>query len=147
METLHIGLGSSRYLTVALAAVHGFAAAMLWLSSVPWWLFLAALPPLAGSLVFYVRREGLRLAPAALVSFTLYHDCRCEFQTRDGNEHKAELLGSSFVAPYLAVLNLKPADSFLARHAVIVPDNVDAEQFRKLRVVLKWRCNKPEKLS
>ena len=142
METLHIGLGPSRRLTVALAALHGFAAAMLWLTPVPWWLFFAALPPLAGSLVFYVRREGWRLAPAAVVSFTLYPDCRCEFQTRDGTVHAAELLGSSFVASYLTVLNLKPADSFLARHAVIVPGNVDAEQFRKLRVVLKWHCNK-----
>lgn len=142
METLHIGLGPSRRLSVALAAVHGFAAAMLGLSSVPWWLFLTALPLLAGSLVFYVRREGLRLAPAAVVSFTLYPDCRCEFQTRDGTVHAAELLGSSFVAPYLTVLNLKPADVFLAHHAVIVPDNVDAEQFRKLRVALKWRCGK-----
>jgi len=142
VETLHIGLGRSRRLTVALTALHGFAVAMLWLSSVPWGLFFAVLPLLAGSLVFYVRREGWRLAPAAVVSFTLYPDCRCEFQTRDGNVHAAELLGSSFVAPYLTVLNLKPANSFLARHAVIVPDNVDAELFRKLRVALKWRCGK-----
>lgn len=113
---------------------------MLWLSPVPWWQSFAALPLLAGSLVFYVRREGLRLAPASVVSFTLYPDCRCEFQTRDGTVHAAELLGSSFVAPYLTVLNLRPVGSILARHAVIVPDNVDAEAFRKLRVLLKWRC-------
>lgn len=113
---------------------------MLWLSPVPWWLFFAALFLLAGSLIFYVRREGWRLAPAAVVSFTTYPDCRCEFQTRDGTVHEAELLGSSFVAPYLTVLNLKPVGSILARHAVIVPDNVDAEAFRKLRVLLKWRC-------
>lgn len=142
METLHVGLGQSRRLIVALAAVHGFATAMLWLTPVPWWLFLAALPLLAGSLVFYVRREALRRSPSSIVALSLYPDCRCEFQTRDGNEHKAELLGSSFVAPYLTVLNLKPEGGFLARHAVLLPDNIDAEIFRKLRVLLKWRCGR-----
>lgn len=142
METLHIGLGPSQRLTAVLAALHGLAATMLWLSSLPGWLLPAALPLLAGSLVFYVRREGLRLAPAAVVSFTLYPDCRCEFQTRDGTVRAAELLGSSFVAPYLTVLNLQPADSLLVRHALMLPDNVDAETFRKLRVALKWRCGK-----
>lgn len=142
MGILHIGLGPSRRLTAALAAAHGFAAVMLWLSPLPPWLWLSAMPPLAASLVFHSRREGLRLSSAAIVSFSLYPDCRCEFQTRDGAVHAAELLGSSFVAPYLTVLNLRPADSFLARHAVIVPDNVDAEPFRQLRVALKWRCGK-----
>ncbi len=142
MEILHIGLRPSRRLTAALAAAHGFAAAMLWLSQVPWWLFFAALPPLAGSLIFYLRREALRRSPSSIVALSLHPDCRCEFRTRDGNEHKAELLGSSFVAPYLTVLSLKPEGGFLARHAVIVPDNVDAELFRQLRVALKWRCGK-----
>jgi toxin CptA len=142
VETLHIDLDVSRRMTALLAGLHGFAAAMPWLANLPAWLALAALPPLAGSLVFYMRREALRLSPAAIVALTLHPDCRCEFRTRDGKEHEAELLGTSFVTPYLTVLNLKPAGFFLQRHAVIVPDNVDAETFRKLRVLLKWRCGR-----
>lgn len=117
--------------------MHVFAGAMAWLSSLPLWLIL----PLAGSLVFYLRRECLRLAPAAIVSVSLHPDCRCEFQTKDGERHEAALLGTSFVAPYLTVLNLKPSDSRLARHVVMLPDNVNAGDFRKLRVLLKWRCH------
>lgn len=141
METLHIVMGPSRRLTVGLAAMHVFAGAMLCLSLLPLWLVLPAMPALAGSLVFYLRRECLRLSPAAVVSVSLHPDCRCEFQTRDGEWHEAALLGTSFVAPYLTVLNLKPFDGRLVRHVVIAPDNVDAEYFRKLRVLLKWRCN------
>ncbi|MFA7240953.1 MAG: protein YgfX [Sulfuricellaceae bacterium] len=141
METLHIGLGPSRRLTAGLAAMHVFAGAMLWLSSLPMWLVLPAMPALAGSLAFYLRREGLRVAPAAIVSVSLYSDCRCEFQTLNGEWHEATLLGASFVAPYLTILNLKPFDGRLVRHVVMTPDNVDAEYFRKLRVLLKWRCN------
>jgi len=144
METLHIPIGASKRLTAWITAMHVFAGAMLWLSSLSMWLVLPAMPTLLGSLAFYLRRECLRLTPAAIVSVSLYHDshsdCRCEFQTKDGRRHEAALLGTSFVAPYLTVLNLKPTDSRAARHAVILPDNVDAECFRKLRVLLKWRC-------
>jgi len=71
-------------------------------------------------------------------------DCRCEFQTLAGVWHEAVLLGSSFVAPHLTVLNLKPAGGRLAKHLVILPDAIDAEDFRRLRVWLKWRCSKME---
>lgn len=141
METLHIGLGLSKRLTAGLIAMHVFAGAMLWMSLLPMWLILPTLSLLAGSLAFYLRRECLRLSPAAIVSVSLYPDCRCEFQTQDGEWHEAALLGTSFVAPYLTVLNLKPTDGRPSRHVVMLPDNVDAEYFRKLRVLLKWRCN------
>lgn len=140
MATLHIELGGSRRLTAGLIAMHGFAAAMLGLSGLPSGLVAAAIVPLAASLAFYLRREGLRLSPAAIVSVSLAADCRCEFHTRNGDSHEAALLGSSFVAPYLTVLNLRPSGARLARHVVILPDGVGAENFRKLRVLLSWRC-------
>lgn len=139
METLHIELGASRRLTAWVVVMHVFAGVMLWLSALPPWLAFASMPMLTGSLVFYLRGPCLRLSSGAIVSVSLHPDCRCEFQTKNGEYHDALLLGSSFVAPYLTVLNLRPAGR-LARHAVILPDNVDAEAFRKLRVLLKWRC-------
>lgn len=122
--------------------MHVFAGAMPWLSGLPLWLALPAMPPLAGSLLYYLRRDCLRLAPSAIVSVSLYPDCRCEFQTKDGVLCEAALLGTSFVAPYLTVLNLKVEGRRLARHVVIVPDALDSEMFRKLRILLKWRCAK-----
>jgi len=120
--------------------MHIFAGAMLGLSSLPLWLVGSAWIALAVSLAFYLRREGLRLAPKSIVSVSLHPDCRCAFQTRSGTRHEASLLGSSFVAPYLTVLNLRPSNGLLTRHVVILPDAVDAERFRKLRVLLRWRC-------
>lgn len=110
---------------------------MLGLASPALWL---AAPVLAGSLAYVLRCEVLRLAPASIVAFTLHADCRCEFHTRSGAVREAALLGSSFVAPWLTVLNLKTVDSRLAQYVVIVPDAVDSGIFRKLRVRLKWRC-------
>lgn len=55
------------------------------------------------------------------------------------------LLGSSFVAPYLTVLELKPLgfqklwQRFSPRSVVILPDGIDKEEFRQLRVLLRWK--------
>lgn len=95
-----------------------------------------------GSAWHTLRRDCFRTLPHSLIALRLDADCRCEFQTRSGAFHEADLLGSSFVAPYLAVLNLKPAEGRLVKHLVILSDAVDAEDFRRLRVWLKWRCKK-----
>lgn len=144
METLHLKLGSSRRLAAAVTAMHIFAGIMLGLAAPVLWL---AAPLLAGSLAHVLHREVLRRSPASIVTFTLHDGCRCEFHTRSGAIREAALLGSSFIAPWLTVLNLKTVDSPLARHVVIVPDAVDSGIFRKLRVRLKWDCAKSGKAS
>lgn len=141
METLHLTLGPSQRLTVLLALAHGCAAVALWLVALPLAVTLPATLALAGNLAWTLRRDALRHSPNALVALTLYPDCRCQFTTRAGVTQEATLLGSSFVAPYLTVLNLHPEGRRLARHAVILGDAVDAEAFRKLRVKLKWGCS------
>lgn len=143
METLTISAGPSRQLVFLLAAMHAFAAAMLWLAPLPFWLAAALMPLLAGSAWFYLGRDGLRNFSGSLIGLRLHADRRCEFRLRSGDWQEAEVLGGSFVAPYLTVLNLRPADSRLARHLVILPDAVDSEDFRRLRVWLKWRQGPP----
>jgi toxin CptA len=69
----------------------------------------------------------------------------CTLETWRGDVIKCMLLGSSFVAPYLAVLELKPLgvrrlwQRFRTRSVVILPDGIDVEEFRQLRVLLRWR--------
>ncbi len=142
METLTIAVGPSRWLAGLLAGMHGFAAALLWLAPLPHWLAVLLMPVFLGSAWHTLRRDGFRTLRHSLIGLRLDADCRCEFQTRTGAWHEAALLGSSFVAPHLTVLNLKPAGGRLARHLVIFPDAVNAEDFRRLRVWLKWRCSK-----
>lgn len=52
----------------------------------------------------------------------------------------AEVLGSSFVTPWLTVLNLRLPGKRLAQHVVVLPDAVDSDAFRHLRVWLRWGC-------
>lgn len=142
METLTIAVGPSRRLAGLLVGMHGFAAALPWLAPLPHWLAVLLMPVFLGSAWHTLRRDGFRTLQHSLIALRLDADCRCEFQTRAGAWHEAALLGSSFVAPHLTVLNLKPAGGRLVKHLVILPDAVNAEDFRRLRVWLKWRCKK-----
>jgi toxin CptA len=55
--------------------------------------------------------------------------------------------GDSFVTPYLTVLNLKPEGARFAHALVILPDSLEAESFRRLRVRLKWGTADPARRS
>lgn len=117
---------------------------MFWLAPLPHWFAVLLMPLFLGSAWHTLRRDGFRTLRQSLIALRLDADCRCEFQTRTGAWHEAALLGSSFISPYLTVLNLKPAGGRLVKYLVILPDTVDAEDFRRLRVWLKWRCSKME---
>lgn len=140
MKTLTVTVTASWRLAGLIAGMHGFAAAMFWLVPVPQWIAALLMPLFLGSAWYYLLRDGFRTLQHSLVALRLHDDCGCEFQTRAGVWHEAALLGSSFVSPYLAVLNLRPASGRIAKHLVILPDAVDSEDFRRLRVWLKWRC-------
>ncbi len=65
-------------------------------------------------------------------------DGALSFQTRRGEWCEGTLLGSRFVSPYLTILNIGIEGKFFARHVVIMPDTVHAEDFTRLRVRLRW---------
>ena len=97
---------------------------------------------LLASAVFYFKRDGLLALPNSIIALHVHSDCQCEVKIKQGEWIEAELLGTSFVAPYLTVLNFKVPGKRLAWHSVIFPDAVDREDFRQLRVLLKWKCNR-----
>lgn len=55
----------------------------------------------------------------------------------EGDFHKACLQGSTVVHPWLTVIRLSTG----RRHEVVVcPDAIDADDFRRLRVWLRWKA-------
>lgn len=136
---LLIRIGSSRILTALVAAMHGAAAWLLWLT-LPGWPAAMLVALLPASLWFYLRRDCLRTAPGSVVALQVHPDCRCALQTRSGAWLEANLLPSSFVAPYLTVLNLRVEGHRFPGYVTIFPDAVDGDDFRRLRVWLRWKC-------
>lgn len=64
---------------------------------------------------------------------------RVQVAFADGRHLSGRLADDSFVAPWLTVVRWVPDGARLSRAIVIVPDSVDTEAFRRLRVLLRWR--------
>lgn len=136
---MNITLRPSRILTAILVLAHGSAIAMVALAGMPLWLGLIAIAALVASLVFDVRQTALLRAPDALITLEIASDDRLSIQTRRGEWIECEVLGSTYVTSFLTILNLKVIDSGKNTRAVLLPDSLDAEDFRKLRVWLRWK--------
>ena len=139
---LTIKLSPSIWLTGLLTAMHGLALVLIWLLPFDLWLKIAAGLLLLASLIYHVRRNAMRTSLNAILALQISPECRCSAQVGSGDWFDAQLLATSFVSPYLTILNLRLDHAHLGKHVVILPDAIEAEQFRELRVLLRWRCGK-----
>ena len=136
---LRITLRPSRILAAILVIAHGAAIAAVALAGMPLWLQLIAIAALAASLMFEISHTVLLRAPDAVVALEIAADDALSIQTRRGDWIRCEVLGSTYVTYFLAILNLKEQGSGRVKRAVILPDSIDGEDFRRLRVWLRWK--------
>ncbi len=134
-----IHLQPSYQLAVILVLAHLVAAGLLWPLALSWNITVIIVATLIASLFYYLRKDAMLTAQNAIVVLTLPDEMTCVLTTRSGESIACSIQGSSFVAPYLTVINLKPSQKFFTRSVVILPDGIDAEEFRRLRVWLRWR--------
>lgn len=165
---LAVRLKPSVLLAIILGVAHFAAIGLLWPLSLPVAGKLAGSAILVSSLILYLRHHVARRSPRSVLGFELTDDMTCILETKEGNIACA-ILGSTFVAPYLTVLELKPPESqectgssgagqkgsrgwrgwwrnrwkHAPRSLVILPDAIDAETFRQLRVLLRWKWKDP----
>lgn len=136
---LKIKLRASWRLAAVLLIAHGAAIALIVVVSIPQWLGLVAATALILSCLVSVRRTGLLLAPASTISIEISSDDVLTVQTRRGEWIECEVLASTYVASFLTVLNLREVERERIRHVVVLSDSIDAENFRNLRVWLRWK--------
>ncbi len=79
----------------------------------------------------------LRNSRHAVLSLKITRD-GLQVETRSGGWLRAEILGSSFVTPWLTVLNLRFPHCRLPVNVVLLPDMLGPDDFRRVRVWLKW---------
>ncbi|MDR2196099.1 MAG: hypothetical protein LBE50_05800 [Gallionellaceae bacterium] len=131
---LRFSLTPSRQLIWVLGGMHATAMAALLVLTLPLWVKAGLIALLAFSLLYCARRQT---APDAIVALSLSAD-DVMLVRRDGTEVSGRLQGNSTVTPYLSILNVRPHGRRLSRSVVVLPDSLDAESFRRLRVWLKW---------
>ena len=140
---VRVSLKPSRDITAVLLAVHTSAAVVVCPLQMPGTAKVVLVALIAVSLARSLWRHALLKARGAIVAMAL-KDCEnVSVQTSDGAWREARILGTSYVSPLLTTLNVKAEGLTLVRHVLIVPDNIDGEDFRQLRVVLRWGYQKP----
>ena len=132
-------LHPSHYLAAMLMAAHGATLTAIFLPAFPIWAKTALAILLLFNLGYCLRRAAWLTAPSASVALTLEGD-QAILTLRNGEKLTGQILRDSLVTPYLTVLNVLPQGARSARSVVILPDSLDAESFRQLRVRLKWGC-------
>lgn len=130
-------LQPSQYLAAILIAAHGATITALLPLTFPAWAKTAMAFLVLLSLGYHLWREAWLSAPSATVALILEND-QVVLTTRGGDQMTGKILLDSLVTPYLTVLNILPQGAHFARSVVILPDSLDAESFRQLRVWLKW---------
>jgi toxin CptA len=131
-----LAFSPSRYLAAILAAAHGLALFAL-VAVLPAWAAVASGGVILASLAYYLLRDAWLRLNASCVGLAMDGD-GVEMSLRDGTRVAGVILRDSVVTPALVVLNIRPQAVRAARSIVILPDSLDAESFRELRVWLKW---------
>jgi toxin CptA len=131
-----IDLKPSRRLAVLLGSAHGLAVVAAWSSLLGWPLYLSVSGIVISAAACLA--ESLHLPPRAATRLELDTGGRCTWRDRRGEWHEARLGAEHFVSTWLVVICL--LEPMLRRKwIVILPDSVPADEFRRLRVWLRWQ--------
>lgn len=139
MLVQNIAVSPSVRLAIALCTVHLVAAGLVWVVPIPVLVKGAVTLAIAFSLIYFLARDAALHAANAIVELELKSGGGISFRTRDGSWVDSELLNSSYVSPALTIVVLQPRGKGRTRRAIILPDSVDARDFRRLRMWLRWK--------
>jgi membrane-bound toxin of toxin-antitoxin system len=131
---LRLDLRPSRLLAGGLVLVHGLALAAAWVSLSGWaryLLCLAILASLSSALVKTLRRQAL--------SLELHEDGRASWRNPGGTWLELRMGKAHFVSGVLVVLDLQSLGPGRGKRVVLMPDSMSPQEFRRLRVWLRWR--------
>ena len=88
---------------------------------------------------------GLRLRPSRITGLRLRAPDRLDCTLSDGSRLVLELQPESAVLSRLIVLRLRLGEARRLSSLVLLPDQMSAEQFRLLRLWLRWRTESKER--
>jgi toxin CptA len=129
---LYLKPETSRIFVALFLTGHLGAMASVLLLNFSWELKAALLIILAISLVVVLRGRGI----GNVSSLTWKDGGEWALKLDNGTEYETQLLPSSYVNPWLVVLNFHKAENNRGRSVTLFRDALDPESFRRLRVRL-----------
>lgn len=136
-SSLRLRVGASRGFAAALLGLHLAAAAMPWLIDMAPPLATAASAVLLGWGGLQVRRFALARHTASVVECSLDGDGRATLLTRGGTARGGRLAEARVLGPWIVFLRFVHDDG-AASATVICRDACPADDFRRLRVMVRW---------
>jgi hypothetical protein len=133
----HFVFHSSSLLTRSIVAAHLLAMAAFAFVPVPLMAQLSLCAILFGSMGYYVLRDAQLKLRGSWLELRLDGE-HVVLRNRGGKEFTGLLSRSTFVTPYLAVVNVYIPEARRGYSVVLMSDSLDAGSFRQLRMLLKW---------
>lgn len=119
-----------------LIAMHGVAGLAVWWALPAGWMRVGGITALAASLAYSVVQQSRR-------RFTgLELDPDGAFRLRRDDAWQTARLQDAFVTPALTVLRLRLENGSTAA-LTLLPDSLAGDDFRRLRIILKWAGRTP----
>lgn len=131
-------LRPSRILAFLLGLLSFPVLLVLWQMALPAWLMIGLMLVVAGWAGYYLALDANLRLPHACVAFRLEEAGEIMLILRNGLHVPCKLRPDSLVTPYLVILNASMSGQRGERSVLIAPDSMNAENFRRLRVALKW---------
>ena len=143
MKPIQLDFKPSIVLTLIIGAIGLGAGAILILPTLIWQIKLMLGIVILSVVIYNVCHYGLLLLPWSCVALNVSSSNQLELVRKDGKCLQVNISSDSVVTPYLTVINciVQDANSFkrlFSRHLVILPDMLEAEAYRQLRVWLRW---------
>jgi hypothetical protein len=135
---LRVPLRASRTWSVAIALLAVAAFASWWTIGAPWWADVAVACVIVAWVVDAVGRHGRRTSRAAVTEVMLSSDAIVVVRFASGRLVAGHVRSASFIHPWLTTIVWRPDGARVSRSVPIVPDMLDPDDFRRLRVLLRY---------
>jgi toxin CptA len=137
-------LRPSRILALLLGFLSCLVLIVLWQMMLPLWLMIGLMLVVVVWAGYHLTLDAKLRLPHACVAFRLEEGGEIMLILRNGLHVPCTLRTDSLVTPYLVILNASMIDQHGERNVVIAPDSMNTENFRRLRVALKWGEDTPQ---
>ena len=138
VTSLQLVLRPSRTLFVVLAGLHCATLLPLWSAGLPGLTGVAITLAIFAHGVWVVRRHALLRSPRAVTGLTLTAGGNCTLTLREGTRVTGAVDPATMVIGTLVILAVRRNTFRPATYVTIVADMLANDDFRRLRVGLKW---------
>lgn len=137
-DQLRVSLRPSRVATAALLFMATTALGGWLTLPTPWFVDLLVAVALAGWARRQIRLHGSRASAHAVVELMLSSDALIVVRRRDGQLIAGHVRSGSFVHPAFTSIVWRPDRVRWSRSLPLVPDMLDIDDFRRVRVMLRY---------